>query len=493
VPSGDAASALGVKLAVDAQRAAAAGQPSPNPTAHLAGVGKGHPLSSMSHAQNLGSVRHPESSPKRRRLSRPKSRLGVAALIGTAATVGLTGLASCTTAANAGGLPTVQARQSDALTDSFGLKVETSSSQGMYGQRAKVESQLRDLGVRHIRTDFFTNNNGQYAYLNKLRADLGITALLTMGRPDGRGGTVSQLVNDAATKVPNAIFAFEGTNEWDILGGRNWAGEVRNQQKNLYTAIKSNPRLKSKPVYGPSMGRDTTYSALGNVSPWMDYANLHTYPGGKPPSNTLNMRLSRSAVNRSNKPVVSTETGYHNLIPTSAGHRPASEQAAAVYYPRLLLEDIRYGMGHTFGFELLDHGSAKVFRDHLGLLRRDWSRKPAFNALRNILHISADPGRSFTPGKLAYSISGAPRDLETQLYQKRDGTFMLYLWRDVSVWDPNSYRTLNVPKANMTVNLAKSSNVRVYRPTTALYPVATAKGTKVSVSAAGEVVVLAIK
>ncbi len=391
------------------------------------------------------------------------------------------------------GLPAVQARQSDALADSFGIKVETSSSQGMYGQRTRVATALRDLGVRHIRTDFFTNNTGQYSYLNMLHNNLGITALLVTGRPDNRGGTVSQLVKDAATKVPNAILAFEGTNEWDILGGANWVAEVRAQQIKLYTAVKNNPVLRNKPVYGPSIGRENTYSALGNLSPWMDAASLHPYPGGLPPTNRLALRMQRGAVNRGSKPVISTETGYHNLIPTNNGHRPATEQVAATYYPRMLLEDIRYGISRTFGFELLDHGPAQHFRDHLGLLRRDWSRKPAFNALSNILHIAADPGKSFTPGKLSYSLSGAPGDLATQLYQKRDGTFMLYLWRDVSVWDPNAYKNLYVPKANVTVNLAKSSNVRVYRPTSGRNPQVAATGTKMSVSIGGEVVALAIK
>ena len=114
----------------------------------------------------------------------------------TTAVAGCTTAAGDTAAGDSAGIPSVQARQSDALTDSFGIKVETSSSAGMYGQRARAESELKSLGVRHIRTDFFDDNEGQYAYLNKLHADLGITALLTMGRPDGRGGTVSQLVHD---------------------------------------------------------------------------------------------------------------------------------------------------------------------------------------------------------------------------------------------------------------------------------------------------------
>ena len=70
---------------------------------------------------------------------------------------------------------------------------------------------------------------------------------------------------------------------------------------------------------------------------------------------------------------------------------------------------------------------------------------------------------------------------------------MLYIWRDVSIWDQNKYRNIPVANAKLTVNLAKTSKVRVYRPSSGLNPRSTATGSKISVSVGGEVVALAIK
>ncbi len=443
-------------------------------------------MSALSPAQKLGR----NGRPARRRPLRTAGLLTAAtALAFTTMTAG------CLAPADAA-LSTVKARPSDSLTDSFGIKVETSQTQDLYKNHAKVMALLKQLGIRHIRTDFFAGNKFQDDYLNQLRSQLGITALLTMGRPNGTaGGPLNQLVHDAATKVPKAVFAMEGTNEWDRRGGKNWAAEVRAYQKKLWNAVKSNPTLRSKPLYGPTVGGDNHYAALGNVSAWEDYGNIHSYPGGRQPTFYLDVRQTRSAANRGAKPNIISETGYHDLIPTKAGHRPASDKAAAIYYPRMLLENIRNGIGHTFAFELLDNTVDPTwYRYHLGIVRHNWTKKPAFNALANILHLSADPGPAFATKSLAFGLSKAPGNLATQLYQKRDGTFILYLWRTgTSVYDPFTYKTQSVPKATFTVNLAKSSTVKVYRPTSSAAAQSTIKGNKVSVSLGAEVVALAIK
>lgn len=375
------------------------------------------------------------------------------------------------------------------------MKVETSRANNHWDDHPRVLAALKEMKVRHIRTDLWARNRGQWAYLNEIRA-ANITALFTMGRPNNVGGTVPELIEAAATQVPNAIYAFEGANEWDRRGGANWAAEVRAHQRNLYTQLKADPRTSRYRVFGPSVGGDDHYDELGDVSPWLDTGNIHTYPGGMSPSDRLDSRLAASRLNRQGKPVASTETGYHNALRCGCGHRPSSEATAAVYYPRMVLEGMRRGLTHTFGFQLIEavpDPEEDSYIPNLGLVRYDWSRKPAFYAMRNMLTLMSDPGAAFATDSLAYGVRGGGSDLRQMLFQKRDGTFVLFLWRDVSVWNTRTLQPISVPKANLTVDLGKPSTVGVVRPTTSAAPQQTVTGTSVPVAVGGEVVALTIR
>ncbi len=432
----------------------------------------------------------------RKRLSRGRARLLATGTVLTVTALAFGGLSTTDSAPALAALPTVKAKPADSLANGFGIKIESSKANNHWDDHARVISALQELRVRHIRTELWANNKGQVAYLNDIKAKTGITALFTMGRPNNLGGTVPQIVNVAATQVPSVIYAFEGANEWDRRSGSNWAAEVRAHQKNLYTQLKANPVTKKYQVFGPSVGGDKHYSQLGDVSKWLDAGNLHTYPGGMPPSNMLDSRLAASKVNRQAKPAVSTETGYHNAVNCGCGHRPSSEAAAATYYPRMVLEDMRRGLSNTFGFQLIESKpdpEKDSYITNLGLVRYDWSRKPAFYAMRNLLTLMNDPGAGFTTGSLAYAVNGGGTDLRQMLFQKRDGTFVLFLWRDVSVWNTKTLKPISVAKSNVTVKLGKSSRVGVIRPSTSATPQQTVTGSSVPVSLGGEVVALTIK
>jgi hypothetical protein len=82
---------------------------------------------------------------------------------------------------------------------------------------------------------------------------------------------------------------------------------------------------------------------------------------------------------------VASETGYHDAVASHDGHPPVSEQAGAVYLPRLFLSYFGAGVRRTFAYELLDERVDPARSDlqaNFGLLRDDFSRKPSFMALR---------------------------------------------------------------------------------------------------------------
>ena len=79
---------------------------------------------------------------------------------------------------------------------------------------------------------------------------------------------------------------------------------------------------------------------------------------------------------------MATETGYHTLA--RPGRAGVSEAAAAIYIPRLLLNNFAAGVKRTFLYELLDEGmSPHDNEQHWGLVRYDGAPKPAYHTLSN--------------------------------------------------------------------------------------------------------------
>jgi hypothetical protein len=136
--------------------------------------------------------------------------------------------------------------------------------------------------------------------------------------------------------------------------------------------------------------------------------------------------------------------------------------------PRLYLDYFRRGIARSFAYELLDEHpdeSRENIGANFGLLRNDFSEKPAFVALKRLIALLRDPGPSFKPGALDYSVEGAPPNLRQILLQKRDGSFYLALWNAVSVWDPATRKPLRPSDARVRLVFTEPvQRVEVYRP-----------------------------
>jgi hypothetical protein len=141
--------------------------------------------------------------------------------------------------------------------------------------------------------------------------------------------------------------------------------------------------------------------------------------------------------------------------------------------PRLYLDYFRRGVARTFSYELIDEwpdpGRTDI-ESALGLLRNDFSEKPAYVVLKRLLALLSDPGARFDPGSLDYQLegSGALRQL---LLQKRDGRYYLVLWRATSVWDPVERHAVDGASETVRLALEGSPGVAVYRPNRADAPV----------------------
>jgi hypothetical protein len=364
------------------------------------------------------------------------------------------------------------ARPADQLAGSVGVNVHLHFSGSVYdrGYAAIVKPKLLAAGIRHVRDGaYIYGGAASSSYYNRCRdlAAAGIRFnLLTSFKTRWSEPTDPSKLDDIYRWCNGGVESFEGVNEPDLQpippGYPDWKAQTVQAQKALFKAVNDNAAIRHVSVLGPTIVWAPT--AVGDLSAHVDYGNWHPYPGGQCPTcgdvygQNIDTFMPKYRTPSGAKPMIATETGYHNAINQGAGgHRPASELAAGKYTPRLALEYFNRGFVRTYFYELIDAKPepAKTDRDaHFGLLRHDGSEKPAYRALKSLLTLTRDPGPSFTPGSLDYTISGDTSRVHQTLLQKRNGTFLLALWVERS-----SYHTGASPNAPDQVSARRDLTV----------------------------------
>ncbi|MBI4977072.1 MAG: hypothetical protein HZC28_06285 [Spirochaetes bacterium] len=358
------------------------------------------------------------------------------------------------------------ARQADSFMDSIGVCVHMFMN-GLYTNNYSfVKSKLLAANIRHVRDDLAVDRPiGTAAWKDMAASGIKIGFILNQA-----WATVDTYRSYLKTNgLISAADYFEGPNEFDGAQS-NWVSVLSNYQADIYTKMKGDPETASIPVIAPSfiINHASYRSNLGNISAIADYGNCHPYPGGAMPSTSQTTNeIAACAITTGTNPVFITEIGYQNATNTTNGHHPASELAAGIYLPRIYFDMFSRGIVRTYYYQFLDHitdgGALTNVEAYFGLIRYDLSDKPAYTALKNMTALVKDPGPSFTPAGLVFTVSGTP--VKTVLLQKRDGSFYLALWREVSVWNNSSRTNIIPPASNVTVTLPGAYTVAVYSPT----------------------------
>lgn len=279
-----------------------------------------------------------------------------------------------------------------------------------------------------------------------------------------------------------ALEGLEHTNELDLglfrsfkIGRQHihpWLSPLRNNQMALYALARAEdrPLLAGVPIIGPSFGRERSYAAYANgfdATAYQDAANLHYYANGQMPessdeypSGELSEAVATARAASPGQPLVVTEAGYHTAPDARSGDGDltgVSERAAAVYLPRMLLALKNQEAVRTYLFELRDHRNFGPHdqESHFGLLRWDGTRRPAFGVMARLFAALDDPGPDHTPEPLAYELTDdLGGEVRTRLFGRRDGSYVLAVWRAVPVWDALTQRDLPVAPRRIGVMLA---------------------------------------
>jgi hypothetical protein len=359
--------------------------------------------------------------------------------------------------------PLVPATPARAFGDSVGVGVRLNWTDTAYADFATIESRLLELGVRHVGDGLCSTCEEQIRRIRALAAH-GIRHALGVSELTQSVAKMQQGLNVVRDQLRGAVDMIDGPNETDISGDPNWIADTRAYQAELYRRVKSDAALASLPVVGPTVVHGDSHALVGDLSASLDFGNIHPYPGGTMPLSNLDDVKQLAAHMSGTKGLVATEVGYHNYLAEPGAHRPASEWAAAIYTPRLLLEAFRGGVVRSYLFQLLDPWSQAQMQQKglpgrenaFGLLRTDLSRKPAFITVRNLLRtVDAGSAPVASPGGLRYGLEGASPDLRQLLLRSADGSFRLVLWRQVSVWDPWALKDLSPAPQHVEVVLGE--------------------------------------
>ncbi|PSN20047.1 hypothetical protein C7271_04110 [filamentous cyanobacterium CCP5] len=366
-----------------------------------------------------------------------------------------------------------QAKSASGFLDTIGINTHLHYTDTVYNQfDGVIKPRLLELGVKHIRDGAVTysgiNEDGFYYQRLRELADAGIQFNLITSSLDTPWGnpTNYNLLDDIYDWTNGAIASFEGVNEPDIQGVQGWLQSTQSGQQELYSTINNDPELSAIPVIGPSVVWAENQDQLGNLSAWTDYGNLHNYYGGRHPETTgwgsggygsIDWHLTQAATVSGSDPVIVTETGWHNAIGSGPGHAGIPEDVEAKYIPRLFLSHFNAGIDRTYLYELINYRNQPNDREsNFGLLNNDGSPQAGFNALKNLIDLFEDPGDSFTPESLSFSLTGETRDVQHTLLQKSDGRFYLALWLGKSSWDPSGQSRIDVPEQSVALTLPRS-------------------------------------
>jgi hypothetical protein len=417
------------------------------------------------------------------------------------AVVGLVGRISPRSADAATG---VQARMADQFVDSIGVATHLSYGGTPNAASPGIKTRLAELGVRHLRDGWGAGSQSVDTFAADLATSLGIK--FTMVWDPRNGSDLAARVSALKSRQLSFTETIEGANEWDSarfsangwsITDSNWVSQLQNWSSQLANAIKGDPATAGIPLAAPSLARtmsSTPYNQVGQL-PGLSYGTTHDYPG-----NTYMMTDNIANTAQSNariiagagKPVIATETGFTTSVgATDGGYAPTPESVASVQGVRLYFEHFRTGITRSFSYNLVNKGTTNTFENGFGLLKADLTPKPEFIAIKNMIALLKDPGAPFTPGSLAYSLSGGDANTRTTLLQKRDGTFYLAVWQQTPTWNGSS--TLNPADVDVTVTLPQQATVNTFVPTRSASAVASTTASTLQLKSSEELQILELK
>jgi hypothetical protein len=346
-------------------------------------------------------------------------------------------------------LTSSQAISSSSVTSSIGVNTHIDFNKNGYQNLNTTAAAINYLGVKNLRDSADNPNtvgsNGTWQQIANMTGAK-FDDYMTEGSPAADLNDLGYAKQLAAQGILNFI---EGGNENDnayaLSQGNSIAWTASFQQQVYATGYAA-----GLPVINMSFGSGWTaannwhgdYDKVGDLSPYADYANAHTYPNaGQTPDSSIKRLNADALLAASSRPVITTEIGWDN--------NTFSQAQAARFTLDAVFDGIKNGDAKTYFYSLFDDGSGKF-----GLMNQDGTAKPAGTALHNLTAILSDTGTPRTDS-LTYGLTGTTANDKSLLMEKSNGTFQLAVWNESDA------------AHNVTLNLGSAAQtVRIYDPLT---------------------------
>lgn len=383
------------------------------------------------------------------------------------------------------------------LINSVGVNVHMSYNDTTYADADTVTKLVTALGIRHVRDGLQPNRPDQIAALSKL-GKAGVSLDMVIG---GAGSSASQAIDSSRQSELDALAPYldsvEDPNEYDCSGDANWLPHLRSNDRALASAVASDPALRSVPILGPSFCQTGSVVAYGAQSDSATVTNNHDYSGGAAPEMALEGRIPGNiAIEGPGMPTEITETGFHNATNATNGQPPVSEQTAADYDVRLLLDSRRIGVDRTYLYELLDEKPNPDLSDpeeHFGLVRNDGTVKPAYQAVANLLDDISDGDPNAVSALSASTsfpvrVQGGGSLLRSLTIADPDGSGeTIALWLNEPLENTTTHTRLPNSSTTVRLQLPGTYNATVRRPSNGNELTPLGRGTSVDVPINGQV------
>lgn len=340
------------------------------------------------------------------------------------------------------------------------LGVNTHFDFGSYGYQnlAIAESALAYLGLANVRDS--AQSFGDSALWTSVAAATGVKFddYIAETSPAGMQADLNLVPALAKTGILNAI---EGGNEEDdpfpvSLGNSQYKAAQFQQQ------VWSVGHGLGLPVINISFGAGWTaannwqgdYGTVGDLSPYANYANAHSYPvSGQTPDFAIQRLNGLAQLAASSRPVMTTEIGWDA--------NTFDRTTVAKYTLDAAFDGIKDGDVRMYFYALFDDGAGK-----LGLMSSTGASNPAGAALHNLTGLMSDTGAkagSFSPGSLDYSVGGQIAGDNSLLFEKSDGSFWIAIWNEQQALGSSHTVQLSLGKS--------AAAIRVYDPMKGTAPV----------------------
>jgi len=343
--------------------------------------------------------------------------------------------------------------------NSIGVNVHFSYYGSIYtNNQPLIFRSLEQLGIHHLRDGVCwqgaTPHNTYYIVHQQL-AQMGFKTdyVLPMNETQAHLAVYPGLVTD--------MEAIEPANEWDNSGDTDWVADIQTQLSAIYSTIHPKGAASPITVLAPALAYPRNAPMLGNVAKISDAGNLHGYFGGLNPVNDSASPAFYLQLMQSNTPKMATwvtETGYFAQPGPIFGMDGVTPAIQSVYSIRALLEYWNAGATRTYFYELADDLEAgqNPADYHWGLLDTNGSPKPAFTALENLTMLLQDPGPSYTPKPLPLSIQVSSPTVHYALLGKRDGSYYVAIWNEVSSYDITNNVELTPQTQSITFQIGRT-------------------------------------